>query len=181
MSVSCWVSFWIVKAEKIFGSAIGLNIPGYPFEGQQALGALLGIVLVTLFAIRRHLKAVVQKTLLNRGIDDSREPLGYRGVLAVMVISGVLLSFFLPADGALTLGYREFLHRLFHDVCGVGADSRGDGDTGARDGSRLTAGFAHQVAGHSRFWPTESDGAFALCVVQRQQAKLSDAAPTGSL
>ena len=93
LSVSCWLFFWIIEAERIFGSAIGLTIPGYPFQGQQAMGAMVGYVLVTLFAIRRYLKAVLQKVLFNRGIDDSREPLGYRGVFAAIVLGSVLLGF----------------------------------------------------------------------------------------
>ena len=94
LSVSCWVFFWIHQAERIFGSAVGLTIPGYPFAGQQAMGALIGIVGGSLFAIRRYLKAVAQKILFNRGIDDSREPLGYRGVLVGIVLSSVLLGLF---------------------------------------------------------------------------------------
>ena len=106
----------IYKAELIFGKALGVNVPGYPFEDQQALGALLGFVCVTLFAIRRHLKAVFRKALSNRGIDDTREALGYRGAVAGIVLGGLLLCLFCLRMG-LSLWVIVIFFALFLMIC----------------------------------------------------------------
>lgn len=117
LSISCWFFYLVSKAERIFGSAVGWsNIPGYPFDGQQAMGGLLGIAGVTLFAIRRHLKKVCQKALLNRGIDDTREPIGYRFVLVGIVISSVLLGLFCLRIG-LSLWVVTIFFVLFLIMC----------------------------------------------------------------
>ena len=116
LSVSCWVFYWIVKFEQVLGSALALNIPGYPFGGQQAMGALVGIVCVTLFAIHPYLRAVFKKVLLNRGMDDSREPIGYRSALGGIILSSVLLGFFSVQMG-LSLWVIVTFFALFLALC----------------------------------------------------------------
>ncbi len=95
LSTSCWFFYLFRKILRIVGSAVGWSsIPGYPFLGQQSMGALLGICIVALFAINRHLKAVLVKVFYNRGLDDSREPLSYRAAVIGIVVCSILLGMF---------------------------------------------------------------------------------------
>ena len=76
---SCWVFFLVWKFEFVWGSAVGVNVPKYPFVSQQILGAYLGILVMALWLARKHLRAVVQVILgSRRGADDYTEPMRYR-------------------------------------------------------------------------------------------------------
>ena len=100
LSISCWFFYILRKVERITGAVTGWsNIPGYPFLGQQSMGAVLGICIIGLVSINRHLRDVVKKVCLGTGIDDSREPLRYRGAVFGIVICSVLLGIFAQQMG----------------------------------------------------------------------------------
>ena len=96
LSVSCWFFYILRKVERIVGAVAGWSsIPGYPFFGQQSMGALLGICIVALIAIHRHLHAVILK--LTRGgsdLDDTHEPLRYGAAVIGLVVCILLLGVF---------------------------------------------------------------------------------------
>ena len=48
------------------------------------MGAVLGICIIALVSINRHLRDVIKKVFLGTGIDDSREPLRYRGAVLAL-------------------------------------------------------------------------------------------------
>ena len=57
------------------------------------MGAVLGICIIALVSINRHLRDVIKKVFLGTGIDDSGEPLRYRSAIFGIVICSVLLAF----------------------------------------------------------------------------------------
>ena len=91
---SCWVFFLVWKFEFVWGSAVGVNVPQYPFVSQQMLGAYLGILVIALWLARKHLRAVIQVLVgSRRGTDDSTEPMRYRtaalgAVLGIAILVG---------------------------------------------------------------------------------------------
>lgn len=94
-SVSCWFFYVCRKILRIVGSITGWsNISGYPFTGQQSMGALLGICIVVLFAVHRHLKSVWIQVFQNAELDDIREPLRYRTAVVGIMVCGFLLILF---------------------------------------------------------------------------------------
>ena len=63
------------------------------------MGAVLGICIIALVSINRHLRDVIRKVFLGTGIDDSREPLRYRGAVFGIVICSVILGIFAQQMG----------------------------------------------------------------------------------
>ncbi|GIX06244.1 MAG: hypothetical protein KatS3mg115_0647 [Candidatus Poribacteria bacterium] len=93
LSVSCWVFYWVRKAEQIVGSAMGWHrLPGYPFPGQQAIGGLIGLGLLALVGMRRHLATAVRAAVWNDGREvDRGEPISYRAVAIGGIVSGLAM------------------------------------------------------------------------------------------
>ncbi|MFC1714049.1 DUF6785 family protein [Candidatus Poribacteria bacterium] len=79
LQFSCWFLFFIWKAQRVLGSIAGVNLPGYPFEDQQILGAYLGIAAVALWMGRKPMWQIMRKIIgLRSNMDDSGEPMKYR-------------------------------------------------------------------------------------------------------
>ena len=88
---SCWVFFLVWKFQFVWGSAVGVNVPQYPFVSQQILGAYFGILVIALWLARKHLRAVVHVIVgSRRGVDDSTEPMRYR-TAAIGTVLGIAL------------------------------------------------------------------------------------------
>lgn len=88
---SCWVFYWLYKAEIGIGSALGWNqLAGYPFGDQQGFGAYLAILGGALWTSREHLRRV-WKTVWQKENNDSGEPMSYR----VAVVGGTLATGYL--------------------------------------------------------------------------------------
>ncbi len=95
LQFSCWFLFLIWKTERVIGSALGLNLPGYPFEDQQILGAYLGIAAVAIWMGRRPLWQIMRKIIgLRSEVDDSQEPMKYRTAIIGTILSMAFLVIF---------------------------------------------------------------------------------------
>ena len=117
LSISCWFFYILRKIERIIGHVTGWsNIPGYPFFGQQSMGALLGICIIALIAINRHIREVIKKVCFGTGIDDSGEPLRYRGAVFGIVICSILLGIFAQRMG-LSLWVAAVFFLIFLLMC----------------------------------------------------------------
>ena len=75
------------------------TIPQYPFFGEQATGAMIGLCVTALYLGRRHFVDVFRKVIgLQSTLDDSNEPMRYRtavlcligGMIALMIFCGHL-------------------------------------------------------------------------------------------
>jgi len=95
VSFSCWFFYVLTKFENVFVAAIGWKSGGGgtlsspPYLGQQGAGAFIGIIIVTIYLARHHLKDVLKKAFTRKAdIDDSDEPISYSGA-----VSGLMLSF----------------------------------------------------------------------------------------
>jgi len=97
---SCWLFFLIWKAERVVGSAIGVNAPGYPFPDQQILGGYLGISVVALWMGRKWLWRIGRKVLgLEPELDDSSEPMNYRTATLGAILGIIFLTILLYQAG----------------------------------------------------------------------------------
>ncbi|MBD3184903.1 hypothetical protein GF312_21650 [Candidatus Poribacteria bacterium] len=95
LQFSCWFLFLFWKFQRIMGSAIGLNLPGYPFEDQQILGAYLGIAAVAIWMGRKPLWQILKRIIgLASEVDDSDEPMKYRTAFVGTILGIVLLVAF---------------------------------------------------------------------------------------
>ena len=92
---SCWFLFLVWQAERVMGSALGVNTPGYPFNDQQILGAYLGIAAVAIWMGRRPLWRIVKGIVVSSSdSDDSEEPMKYRNALLGMFLGIIFLIAF---------------------------------------------------------------------------------------
>jgi hypothetical protein len=93
---SCWFFYLLTRFLAVWQSSRGLdNVPGFPFDIDQASGAFLGIFLYLVWQIRGQLGRVLRKALWNDpSIDDSREPMRYRtAVLGILFGMAFLIWF----------------------------------------------------------------------------------------
>jgi hypothetical protein len=109
MSFSFWFFYMVWKMEKVLGSAVGLsNLPGFPYSGQQAIGAYLTLALIALASSRRHLAHLFRSAL--RGEKAQGEAMSYRTMLIVLILAlGYLLGFTFRAGMMLWVGALYFL------------------------------------------------------------------------
>ena len=93
--LSAWLFYLLLRVENLGAQLMGYNIPGFPFEAPQGLGAYIGIALMVLYTGRHHLRRVAQAALFGLKGDDSTEvlphPVAFWGVVAAF--GGLLLLF----------------------------------------------------------------------------------------
>jgi hypothetical protein len=86
--LSVWVCFLLEMAAAVAGTAFGLGRGGYPFQGEQGVGAYLAMALFLLYMGRHHLARIARSVLGRDAPDDAGEPLPYR-----VAAPGALLGF----------------------------------------------------------------------------------------
>lgn len=105
VNFSLWFFYLMTKLENVAVAALGLRGAGGtlsapPYLGPQAVGAFVGIVLVTIYLSKSHIKDVILTAFKREGgIDDSAEPLAYStavigliGGFVAMVVCCVLVG-----------------------------------------------------------------------------------------
>ncbi|MBT3269495.1 hypothetical protein HN371_20290 [Candidatus Poribacteria bacterium] len=79
---STWLFYFLWKAQRVMGSVVGVQTPGYPFPDQQLLGGYLAIGAVLLWTGRRYFVSVARKAVrLSADGRDSEEPMTHRFAL----------------------------------------------------------------------------------------------------
>lgn len=101
------VFYWIWKAERIIGMALGLDInysallgSGYPHYRQQMMGAWMAILVGTLYSARHHLKQVLEDAIFGaKSSDGEGVPVSYRFAVLGAAFGTVGMVAFLRATG----------------------------------------------------------------------------------
>ena len=96
VTFSSWFFFWLTRAENILGAALNIDAgmtgaqrATFPFIGHQGAGAFLALTLVSLWLSRGYLREIGRKIFGDASdLDDSNEPLSYRGA-AIGLLAGV--------------------------------------------------------------------------------------------
>jgi len=78
VNLSVWVLYFVLKIEAIVTSALGYNIPGFPYVHDQSSGAFLALAIAFFWIARRQLRDIIMKAFGSQTVDDSDEPLPYR-------------------------------------------------------------------------------------------------------
>ena len=95
LTFSTWFFYLFRKFERLFGTMMGWNIPKYPFFGEQATGAMMGLCLAAIYLGRRHLVEVLKKVVgLDSTLDDKDEPVSYRVAVLSFLGGMVILMIF---------------------------------------------------------------------------------------
>ena len=108
LSFSCWFFYLFWKAQLVFASIVGLeNLAGFPYAyyKPQASGAYIGVGVLAIFSLRRHIMAVIKKVFTGKGTlrevryrytgrYDATEPIRYRLAVFLLIIGAFLLIAF---------------------------------------------------------------------------------------
>jgi len=101
LSFSCWSFYLLARVFRISGAANGYfsGAHGFPFFGEQATGAWLGIALMLLYSSRHYLKGVLISAWQGLSADEPAEALRYRFALVGLVAGTFVLSVFTALIG----------------------------------------------------------------------------------
>ena len=182
LTFSTWFFFLFRKLERLVGAITGWNtIPQYPFFGEQATGAMIGLCVIALYMGRRYFIDVFKKVVgMQSELDDTDEPMRYRtavlcligGMIALMIYCSQLgMSLWLVP---LFFGLYFNCHSAYTDACGIGPSL-----TPNRLGEP-TSGFGRGAwNAHTR--PRQFDHVFAILLVQPTQPKSPNAPSVRSI
>ncbi len=96
---SCWVFYWVYKAELIVGSVMGWkSLPKFPYAGEQGFGVYVGLLGFALWTGRAHFKRLVRHLFrpqtARSQLDDAREAIPYRLAIAGIFFGMLFLMIF---------------------------------------------------------------------------------------
>jgi hypothetical protein len=94
LSFSCWFFYLFWKLQMVAGSALGLR-HGFPYATEQSFGAYVGLGLTAFWVSRKYLMQVMKKGIAtNPELDDSKEPLTYRGAIMCIILCMIFIAGF---------------------------------------------------------------------------------------
>lgn len=107
VTFSSWFFFFVTRVENILGAVLNIDAgmsgsprATFPFIGQQGAGAFLALTLVSLWLSRSYFKEILAKAFGEPSdIDDSDEPLTYRGAFIGLGIAAAFMMGFCIAGG----------------------------------------------------------------------------------
>jgi len=86
ITLSVWVFYLLQRLANVLVTAVGYEPAGFPFVQEQSFGAYLALGVFLVFVAREHLGRIWRRAILgDRSIDDSDEPMSYRGALIGLV------------------------------------------------------------------------------------------------
>jgi hypothetical protein len=78
VNFSVWFFYFLLKVEAVVVSAMGYNLPGFPYVHDQSSGAFLALAIAFFWIGKEHIRDVVARAFGSRQVDDRDEPLPYR-------------------------------------------------------------------------------------------------------
>lgn len=97
---SSWFFCLVWRAERVISSYYGWsdNSPNFPYVNEQSLGAYIGVALLALWGLRKHIAQVVREAWQGAPRDVD-EPMGYRMALVGAAVGLLTLGAFFHAAG----------------------------------------------------------------------------------
>ncbi|NIR02000.1 MAG: hypothetical protein GTN78_17705, partial [Gemmatimonadales bacterium] len=112
LAFSLWFFNLMFKAQLILASHFGWTtntVTGFPYIDNQSLGGFIALLVSVLWLDRRYLAQVARKVLgLRSTLDDSGEPMSYRGAVLGLATALGFLAYFMGRGGmpvALTMAW----------------------------------------------------------------------------
>lgn len=121
LSFSVVFFYLLRKVQRVMGSMTGVSsVPGFPFFGEQGTGALLALVVVILWAGRRHLASVFTNIFRSQKTpEDANEPISYRSAVILLTLCVLLFMGFCLKAGMSVWVFLIFLGFYLAIVVGV--------------------------------------------------------------
>ena len=97
LSFSCWFFYIFARLFRVTGDVYGWNTGqsnGFPYFGEQATGAWVGLGVMLLYAGRHYWRSVWTSVREGAGSDDPAEARRYRWAMAGLAAGGLLLAVF---------------------------------------------------------------------------------------
>lgn len=94
ITFSVWFFYLLLRFINVFATAIGYEPAGFPYVQEQSFGSYLALGIFLIWVSREHLGNVWRRAVRRApDIDDSNEPMSYRGALIGLVVGfgGMLL------------------------------------------------------------------------------------------
>ncbi|MCZ6676516.1 MAG: hypothetical protein O7E52_04625 [Candidatus Poribacteria bacterium] len=92
LSFTFWFFYIFWKFEMILGSILGFQqIPGFPFIFDQSFGVCVGVLILTLWGARLHLRNVLAGAWRGEKASESNEPISYRTAVLGLIVGFLLL------------------------------------------------------------------------------------------
>jgi hypothetical protein len=174
LAFSCWFFFWLTRAERVFAAVAGwedLHL------NDRATGGWIGVAVIALWTGRRHIAAVARSACGRGERIDAGEPVGYRTLTILTVVSSaavvamcvmvgmslwvVVCWYALFLAFALALGHvRAALGPPYHEVIGINprqmmVDIFGTRRIGAQNLTSLTFVYAFNRCNRSHPMPNQ--------------------------
>ena len=129
MSFSLWFFYLFWKGERVLGRAMGLqNLPGFPYDGPQGVGAYMAVACFALYAGRRHFYAILKNIFSRAGPDRSSVNTGDTQLIAdttnyrwpvLGLLGGILFLFIFSHQGGMGL-WMVALYFLVYYILALG-------------------------------------------------------------
>jgi hypothetical protein len=96
LSFSCWFFYILARVFRVTGAIYGWdsNSNGFPFFGEQATGAWVGLGLMLLYAGRNYWRSVFLSAWQGPRAADPPEARRYRYAIGGLIVGGLLLAIF---------------------------------------------------------------------------------------
>ena len=89
---SCWFLFFVWQIQRVVGTMLGINVPGYPLPDQQVLGGYLAIAFVAIWLARKPIASTIYHAWqIKQETDDQNEPTQYQTALAGVIGGTIFL------------------------------------------------------------------------------------------
>ena len=97
LSFSCWFFYVLARLFRVTGNVYGWDTGqhnGFPFFGEQATGAWVGLGVMLLYAGRNYWRSVFHSAWEGARSEDPAEARRYRAAFAGLLVGGCLLALF---------------------------------------------------------------------------------------
>ena len=182
LAFSSWLLLSILQGGNlILTSALGINIPGFPYHNEQCFGAAVGICLTLLIYSRKYVFGVFKAAFKNSPMDDEDEPVGYRFCHS-RHHSGIRVSrHVFSKDWDVSLAHS---HILWHLLCHITRDNQNARRVGipcSRHGKYADLRHLNRFYRDANSRDKQSRSAITLQVVQQKLYQQFDAASDGGV
>ncbi len=97
--LTSWLSYFTMKTIKVVGLQAGYRKSRFPFYQEVSSGACVSVFITMIYVARRHFRQVIGRVLRGPGEYDANEPMSYRLLTIVFLVSTTAMIWMLLRAG----------------------------------------------------------------------------------